>query len=160
MERGDSSLKKILLFIICLIPWFLSSLIPIDLNFYNSLKLPFFTPPPIFYSIAWTITYIGIAISIYILISECTWTSLPKSYKKTLLLNYLLNQLFTVVFFYLHSIFLGFVTCIGTFITCLFLYEETANLSEKSTKYLNPYVLLSLFATILSLTIYIINTLP
>lgn len=145
---------------ICLAPWFLSSLIPIDLAFYHSLKLPFFTPPPIFYSITWTITYIGIAISVYTLINEFTWAHLPKSYKKTLLLNYLLNQLFTIVFFYLHSTFLGFVTCIGTFITCLFLYEETASLSEKSTKFLNPYVLLSLFATILSLTIYIINTLP
>ncbi len=153
-------LKNFFLFIICLLPWFISSLIPIDLNFYQSLKLPFFTPPTIFYSIAWTITYIGIAISIYTLIQKISWKNIPRSYKKTLAINYLFNQLFTVVFFILHSTFLGFVSSLGTLISCLFLYEETSNLEEKSTKYLNPYVLLSLFATILSLTIYLINTLP
>ena len=42
--------------------------------------------------------------------------------------------------------------------TSLFLYEETTCLDEKSTKYLNPYVLLSLFSTVLSLTIYLINS--
>lgn len=53
--------------------------------------------------------------------------------------------------------FLGFFSSIGTFITCLFLYNETNDLDEKSTKYLDPYVLLGLFATVLSLTIYILN---
>ncbi len=151
-------MKKIFLFIICLVPWFLSSLIPIPLEYYYSLKLPFFTPPPLFYSIFWTITYVGIAISLSILIQDYSWKGLPKSYKKTLFINYIFNQMFTIAFFYLQNTFLGFVCCLGTFISCLFLYEETANLNEKSTKYLNPYVLLSLFATILSLTIYIINT--
>ena len=153
-------MKNFLIFILCLAPWFLTSLLPTDFAFYESLKLPFFTPPPIFYSIAWTITYIGIAISIYRLIKKFTWKDLPKSYKKTLLINYIFNQLFTIVFFYLHSTFLGFISCLGTFVSCLFLYEEITNLDEKSTKYLNPYVLLSLFATVLSLTIYIMNTLP
>lgn len=153
-------MKKIFLFILCLIPWFLSSLIPINLEYYYSLKLPFFTPPPIFYGIAWTITYIGIAISVSMLIREFSWKGLPNSYKKTLFINYIFNQLFTVVFFYLQNSFLGFISSLGTFVSCLFLYEETSNLNEKSTKYLNPYVLLSLFATILSLTIYIINTTP
>ena len=61
------------------------------------------------------------------------------------------------LFFLLKSTFLGFVSCLGTFVSCLFLYDETNNLDEKSTKFLNPYVLLSLFATILSITIYIMN---
>lgn len=150
-------LKKIFLFILCLIPWFFSSLIPINNKFYNSLLLPFFTPPNIFYGIAWTITYIGIAISIYQIISAYTWKNVPQSYKKTLLINYLFNQSFMLVFFALKNTFLGFISCLGTFISCLFLYEETTKLQEKSTKYLNPYVLLSLFATVLSVTIYIIN---
>ena len=61
------------------------------------------------------------------------------------------------VFFGLKSNFLGFCSCLGTFISCLFLYLETGNLNKKSTKFLIPYVLLSLFATILSLTIYVMN---
>ncbi len=150
-------LKKIILFIICLVPWFVTSLVPFNQEFYNSLVLPFFTPPNIFYSIAWPITYLGIAISVFQIINLYTWEKVPKSYKLTLLINYLFNQAFTFVFFTLENTFLGFISCLGTFISCLFLYEETSKLNEKSAKYLDPYVLLSLFATVLSLTIYVLN---
>ncbi len=152
-------MKKIFIYILCLIPWFLASIVPIDKNFYESLTLPFFAPPPIFYAIAWTLTYIMIAISIYQILKHYDFKlkSVKKSYKKILLTNYLCNQSFQPVFFLLHSPFLGFVSCITTFITTLYLYEETANIKEKSTAYLNIYVLLSLFATVLSVTIYILN---
>ena len=53
--------------------------------------------------------------------------------------------------------FLGFISSLGTFISTLFLYEETALIQSKQSKLLIPYILLSLFASILSLTIYIIN---
>lgn len=148
---------KIITFLLCLLPWFLSSLVPFNAEFYNSLTLPFFTPPNSFFGIAWTTTYICIAISIYQVMTSNNIKNIPVSYKKTLLINYLFNQSFQFVFFLLQNTFLGFVSCIGTFISCLFLYEETSNINESSTKYLNPYVLLSLFATILSLTIYILN---
>ena len=152
-------MKKIIFLFLCIIPWFLSSIVPIDKNFYNSLNLPFFTPPPIFFSIAWTITYILIGISIYQILKIFNFKikDVPTSYKKTLLINYLLNQSFQPVFFLLRSPFLGFVSTLATFISTLYLYEETSSINEKSTKYLNMYVLLSLFATVLSVTIYILN---
>lgn len=152
-------LKKIFLFILCLLPWFVSSLIPVDLAYYESLKLPFFTPPTIFYSIAWTIVYFLLALSISLTISDYSWKKVPRSYWIALIVNYLFNQSFSLVFWILKSPFLGFVSCCGTFVSCLFLYQETSKFNEKSTKLLDPYVLLSLFATILSMTIYILNTL-
>lgn len=150
-------MKKIIIFILCLIPWFVASLVPFNKEFYDSLILPFFTPPNIFYVVAWTITYILIAISIYLIIENNTWKKVQKSYKISLLINYLFNQSFQFVFFLFENTFLGFISCLGTFISSLFLYEETTNENEASAKYLNFYVLLSLFATILSATIYIIN---
>lgn len=150
-------MKKIIVFILCLIPWFIASLVPFNKEFYDSLILPFFTPPNIFYVIAWTITYILIAISIYLIIENNTWKKVQKSYKISLLTNYLFNQSFQFVFFLFENTFLGFISCLGTFISSLFLYEETTNENEASAKYLNFYVILSLFAAILSATIYIIN---
>jgi len=150
-------MKKILLFIGILIPWFLSSLLPIDYNYYKSLNLPFFAPPSIFYIIAWTIIYIGISISIYQILNSYKLKDIKASYKITLIINYLFNQSFQLVFFILKNNFLGFISCLGTFITTLFLYNETKNLKETSTKYLIPYILLSIFATILSLSIYLLN---
>lgn len=148
---------KILIYLLCLIPWFLSSLIPFNESFYSTLTLPFFTPPNSFFPIAWTITYICISISIYKVISKYTLKNTTQEYKRSLVINYLFNQSFSFMFFALQNTFLGFISSIGTFISCLFLYEETSKLDDASTKYLNLYVLLSLFATVLSLTIYILN---
>ena len=150
-------MKAFFKFIIILLPWFLSSLIPINKTYYNSLTLPFFTPPQIAYSIIWTIIYIGISISIYQIINTYKIKDIPKSYKYTLLLNYLANESFQPIFFLLKSNFLGFVSCISTFITSLFLYKETKDLKEKSAKHLIIYILFSLFASVLSLSIYLLN---
>ena len=52
-----------------------------------------------FYIIAWTITYISISISIYQILKENGLKKINKSYKITLLINYLANQSFQLVFF-------------------------------------------------------------
>ena len=150
-------MKAFFKFIIILLPWFLSSLIPIDKEFYNSLTLPFFTPPQMAYGIIWSIIYICISISIYQILNTYKIKDIPKSYKYTLLVNYIANQCLQPLFFLLKSPFLGFVSWILTLITSLFLYKETKDLKEKSAKYLIPYILFSLFATILSLSIYLLN---
>lgn len=150
-------IRKFFTFILCFIPWFLISLIPFDYNYYNEIILPWFAPPTIFYSVAWTIVYILIAISMVNILDSYRIKEINLSYKITLLVNYLFNQSYTLVFFGLKNSFLGFVSCLGTLISCLFLINETYNLKENSSKYLIPYALLSTFAVILSFTIYILN---
>lgn len=150
-------MKKILLGIFLLIPWFFSTLFPFDYSFYHQLILPIFTPPKILFSIVWTLIYLGIAISSYQIVNLYSWKGVSISYKKALLINFLFNQSFLFFFFGLKSPFLGFISSIGTFISSLFLYEETSRLNEKSTNYLNLYILWGLFVSVLSLTTYILN---
>lgn len=150
-------MKAILKFIILLLPWFLSSLTPIDKAYYNSLNLPWFTPPQIAYGIIWTIIYIMITISVYKVITTKKKKDIPSSYKYTLLLNYLCNQSFQPTFFLLKNNFLAFVSCLLTWLSSLFLYKETKELNSDASKYLIFYILFSLFTTILSLTIYFLN---
>lgn len=149
--------KKIFIYILCLTPWFLNNILPINYNYFNEINLPFFTPPPLFYSISWTIIYILISISIYNIFISFKFKDIKISYKITLLINYIFNQSFPILFFMLKNPFLGFISSLGTFISTLFLYEETALIQSKQSKLLIPYILLSLFASILSLTIYLIN---
>lgn len=150
-------LKKILIYILCLAPWFIINLIPLNYNYFNEIKTPFFTPPKLFYPIAWTIIYILISITTYSIITSYKFKEIPKSYKITLLINYLFNQSYTLVFFGLKNQFLGFISCLGTLLSTLFLYEETSLLETKKKYLLIPYILLSMFATILSATIFLIN---
>ena len=150
-------IKKIITFTGCLIPWFISYLLKLDYNYYKEIKLPFFAPPQVFYPIAWTIIYILVAITIYQIITSYKWKEIPNSYKITLLINYLFNQSYTIVFFGLKNPFLGIISTLGTFLSTLFLYEDTSLMNNKISKLLYPYIALSLFATILSISIYLLN---
>ena len=144
-------------YLLCLVPWFFTSILKVDYNYLDKIKTPFYTPPNYFYAISWSIIYILVSITIYKVIKSYKWKEIPKSYKITLLINYILNQSFVIVFFILKNNFLGFISCIGTLISTLFLYEETSLLKNKSKYLIIPYILLSVFATILSLSIYLLN---
>ena len=150
-------LKKIITFIICLAPWFFASIFPLDYDFYDKIQKPFFAPPRLFYPIAWTIIYILIAITIYQIIRSYKIKDIPKNYKITLLINYIFNQSYTLLFFGMKNLFLGFIACLGTLLSTLFLKEETSLMNNKISALLIPYIILSIFATILSLSIYLLN---
>ena len=150
-------IKKIIIFISCLLLWFLNNIIPVDYSYYDTIKKPFFAPPSIFYPIVWTIIYILIAITIYTIVQSYKLKNLSNNYKIILIINYLFNQSYTILFFGLKNNFLGFVSCLGTFLSTLFLFEETSLLNSKISKLLHPYIILSLFATVLSLSIYLLN---
>ena len=150
-------IKKIFTYLACLLPWFVTSIIPLNYKYYDTINKPFFAPPKIFYPIAWTIMYILISITIYTIVRNYKFKDIKTSYKITLLINYIFNQSFTLLFFGLNNPFLGFVACLGTLISALFLYEETSLLNSKISKLLYPYILLLIFATVLSLSIYLLN---
>ena len=150
-------MKKILKFIIILFPWFLSGFVfKINSNFYTNLNLPKFAPPTYFFGIIWTILYILIFTSIF-MVYNTVYYKYIKNYTKVLIYNYIFNQLYIFFFFTLKNIFLGFVDIVLTFITSLFLYYETKEINQKASIFLIPYVLFTLFALILNLTIYFMN---
>ncbi|MBP3766540.1 MAG: tryptophan-rich sensory protein [Bacilli bacterium] len=149
-------MKKILLFIVSLLPWFISSIFMGNNDFYESLNLPFFALPGFLYGIVWTILYILIAISIYMIYSEYKFKDI-KSYNIALISNYIFNQLYTFIFFKLENTFLAFIDTVLIVITAINLYDETNKLNTKASKFLIPYIIFSIFACILSITIYFMN---
>lgn len=144
-------IKKIIKYIICLLPWFLSSLICSNYGFFNEINIPSFTIPRSLFKVVWPIIYILIASSIYLI------TNYTKEYKKDLLYNYIFNQLYPIVFFCFKNTFLGFVTCLFTLLSSIFLYYETKSINKLSSKFLIPYTLFLVYATILSASIYFMN---
>ena len=149
-------LKKIFIFLLCLLPWFLASLFPLDYNFYSSLNLPFFALPNYLYSIIWTILYLCISVSIFLVLSNDKFNFIP-NYRNTLIINYIFNQLYIFILFTLKNLFLSFVDTILIFVTSLFLYYETKELNKKASKWLLPYVFFNIFTIILSISIYFMN---
>ena len=139
-------IKKVVRFLIYLLPWFISSIIfRSDTSFYDSIKKPFFAPPGIVFPIVWTILYILIAIGLY--------NNKNKSieYYKSLIINYFSNQIFTFLFFTIKSPFIAFIDTLVVLISSLFLYNET------KSKWFIPDIIWNIFATILSLSVYLLN---
>lgn len=150
-------MKKFITYLIILAPWFLSSLLFKDsLNFFDSINVPFFALPKWSYGIAWGILYLLISFNIYKIITKNKFKDI-KDYYLILLINYIFNQLYLFLFFYLKSTFLGLVDSILILISSLYLYLESKEIDEYNSKYLIPYIIFNIYASILSLTIYFIN---
>lgn len=138
--------KNVVRFLIYLLPWFISSILfRVDTSFYDSINKPFFAPPGIVFPIIWTILYILIAIGLY--------NNKNKSieYYKSLIINYFSNQIYTFLFFVIKSPFIAFIDTLVVLISSLFLYNET------KSKWFIPYIIWNIFATILSLSVYLLN---
>ena len=150
-------MKKILKFILILIPWFIGGLLfRSDTVFYKGLNKPVFAPPSILFPIVWTILYILIAISIYLILKDNKLKDNP-SYTKSLLINYVSNQIFSFLFFTLKSPFLALIDTFIVLISSLFLYYESKELNKVSSKLLIPYIIWNIFAIILIIFIFFMN---
>ena len=138
--------KNVVRFLIYLLPWFISSIIfRVDTSFYDSINKPFFAPPGIVFPILWTILYILIAIGLY------NNKNKSMEYYKSLIINYFSNQIYTFLFFVIKSPFIAFIDTLVVLISSLFLYNET------KSKWFIPYIIWNIFATILSLSVYLLN---
>lgn len=146
------TIKYILIFL----AWFLSGAFSSPGGFYNNIEKPPFNPPSITFAIVWPILFVLITISIYLIYRENKFRDV-KSYNIALISNYIFNQLFSILFFNLESTFGGFIASLGTFITSIFLYRETKKINKKASYFLIPYMIWTGFATILSLSIFILN---
>lgn len=150
-------MKKIFQFLLYLLPWFISGIFfSSNIDFFDSLHLPWFALPKWGYGIVWPILYVTIAISVYIIYSKTNHKYI-KGYNQSLISNYIFNQLYLFLMFTLENSFLGFVDSLCILITSLLLYYETKEIDESASKWVIPYVYFNLYATLLSLTIYFMN---
>ena len=150
-------MKKVLRFLVILLPWFISGILfKSDSNYYNNLIKPFFAPPGFLFAIIWPILYILIAISIYKVYDKNSFSN-TKEYNKALLINYFSNQVFSFLFFIIKSPFFALIDTIIVFISSLFLYCESNELDESSSKYLIPYIAWNIFACVLIVSIFFFN---
>ena len=150
-------MKNFLKFVLILTPWFISAIIfKTDKTFYKSINKPFFAPAPIIFPIVWTILYILLAISIYLIYKDNDIKQ-TKDYNKYLIINYVSNQAFQFLFFTIKSPFLALIDTIIVLVSSLYLYYESRKLNKTSAKLIIPYIIWNAFATILIISIFFMN---
>ncbi len=148
-------MMNFLIYFIILIPWFISSLLfPFNAGFYQTLNLPVFNPPGIVFAIVWPILYILLALSFFFILKK---NKMNKNYLFAYLLNYILNQAFSLFFFYLNNLTFTLYDTVLLFFSTIYLLIETKKANRTSFYLLIPYMLWIIFATILYITIFFIN---
>ncbi|MEG2457633.1 MAG: tryptophan-rich sensory protein [Bacilli bacterium] len=150
-------LKKILKYLICLIPWFLGGILfRFNKEFYSQLSLPSFVLPGYIISIIWSIIFILVALSIYNVSKENKILK-NNDYLYILLTFYLSVELFPLMFFTLRSVLLGFIMSLIAFISLIFLIIETKEIKKSAIYYLIPVLLFNIYALITSFVVLITN---
>jgi translocator protein len=126
-------------------------------TWYASLNKPFFNPPNWIFGPVWTILYILMGISLYLIVREGLKTPLVRQGVALFAIQLVVNLVWSIVFFGMHSpvsalavIFLLLALLIGTIV--LFY-----RISHAAAWLLVPYLIWCCFATILNASIIMLN---
>ncbi|MDD4983251.1 MAG: tryptophan-rich sensory protein [Candidatus ainarchaeum sp.] len=143
--------------ILCLFAGYLGSVLnSVSINtWYPTIIKPSFTPASIIFPIVWTILYILMGISLYIILVKNS-----VHYKKLLMIfsvQLVLNVLWSFFFFTLKSPLLGLIEIIILDIAVLVNMIYFYKVSKTATYLLSPYFAWIIFATILNISIFILN---
>ena len=122
---------------------------------FNSLTKPFLAPPGFIFPIVWTILYVLMGISSYIIYQENDYHS--DCCLKIYALNLFVNFLWSPIFFGLNLRLFAFIWIILLDIVVAFMILCFYKVNKKAAYYQIPYFIWCLFATYLNLIFYILN---
>jgi benzodiazapine receptor len=151
-------LKLVASVILCQMADFLGSLFttPAIPTWYATLKKPFFTPPNWIFSPVWISLFILMGISLFFV-----WRRQGHpQFKKALIFFFvqlILNVLWSLAFFGLRLPLLGLTDIILLWIAILLTIQTFLKVSKFAGVFLIPYLLWVSFATLLNLSLWILN---
>jgi len=147
-------LKLIISITLCLVIGFTSSFFTKTSlgSWYTKLKKPSFNPPNWLFGPVWTLLYILMGVTLYIL-----WINNAKLALAFFIAQLVLNFFWTFIFFNLQAPFFAFIEIIVLWITILLTMIFTFSISITAFYLLLPYLLWVTFASILNFAIYSLN---
>lgn len=126
-------------------------------GWYVALNKPGFTPPNWAFPVAWTTLYILIAIAAYLVWKRRDSTRVYKTALAIYIFQLLLNFCWSIVFFGMHMIFGGLVIIIALLVFIILNIAWFGRFSKVAAWLLVPYLLWVSYATLLNISIYILN---
>ena len=125
-----------------------------NMNIYNEINTVI-SPPKILFPIVWTILYILMGISSYIIYKS------DSKYRYDALLIYtcqlIVNFFWSIIFFNLRNFLLAFIFILALDILVVLMIYYFYKVSKKASIMQIPYLLWLIFATILTYQIYLLN---
>lgn len=128
-------------------------------NWYRTLTVPTWNPPGWVFGPAWTLLYIFIGISVWLVQHDRDVTPAAKTSAMRLFwLQLALNLAWTPIFFGLHKPMLAFIVISLLWISVLFTIRAFGKISVLAGYLLAPYLAWISFALILNGTIWLLNS--
>ena len=125
------------------------------MNGFDGINKPAFTPPAIVFPIAWTILYILMGISSYLIFES------DSSEKDSALLIYgiqlVINSLWTFFFFNLKWFLFSFVLVLIILLLVIVMIIKFYKINKTAAYLQIPYVVWLIFAAILSYNVFLLN---
>ena len=150
------SKEEIISLLIPLSVGFLSGLLAMGgIRAFDSLVMPPLSPPGFVFPIVWTMLYVLMGISSYIIYNENSYHS--DCCLKIYLINLFVNFLWTPIFFGLNLRLFSFIWILLLDIVIVYMIICFYKVNKKSAYLQIPYLAWSLFATYLNLAFYILN---
>lgn len=163
MSNAKKNQDTIVLLIISLLVAFLPGTIgslftyPAINSWYRYLQKPLFSPPSWIFGPAWTTLYLLMGIASYLIVKTGLTNKKVKSAIIIYGLQLILNGLWSVLFFGLHSPLLAFLEIVILWILIMMTIIRFFKISKTAAYLLIPYLLWVSFASILNLSILLLN---
>ena len=126
-------------------------------NWYTNLQKPVFNPPDWIFAPVWTILYLMMGISAFIISSKDMHNPNVKIALVVFGVQLLLNGLWTPIFFGAHLIFAALVEIIILWLSIILTIVLFWKVSIPASLLLLPYILWVTFAVILNAAIWLLN---
>ena len=157
--KYNNLFKLLLSIIICEAAGFVGAIFtsPAINLWYVDLRKPGFNPPNWIFAPVWTILFVLMGVSLYLIWKKGLKAKENKPAVYVFLVQLILNIFWSVLFFGLHSPVAGFVEIIFLWLAILWTIIKFYKISKASAYLLVPYILWVSFAGILNLSILILN---
>ena len=126
-------------------------------TWYSTLEKPFFNPPNFVFGPVWSVLYLMMGISLYLVWSKKTKSKVRSRGLQFFLAQLVLNTLWSVVFFGLKSPLLGLIVIVALLVMIIFTVKYFLKVSRNAGLLLLPYLAWVCFATLLNLFIFLLN---
>lgn len=128
-----------------------------DMKFYNEVRRPIFSPPAAVFPIVWTVLYVLMGISLYLIWNHRDEYT-PKGTAYTFFaIQLFLNFIWSPVFFVAREFMAAFIILIFLLIAAIAMAVSFYRVDKHAGILQIPYIIWLIFAAYLNLGIYILN---
>lgn len=126
-------------------------------NWYAYLNKPFFSPPNYLFGPVWTLLYILMGISAYLVWRKYQFDKKSRAFWHIYTAQLILNALWSIIFFGSKQLGLAFIEILAMWYFIVRSIQESKKLSPWSAYLLYPYLAWVSFASLLNLSIWLLN---